>query len=181
MECCLIWRTTTTRYFIVSMSSKLISWALRWIALNLAKKKLYVHAELAESPMNLTFRCTACIPNMCKQQLTIACFWVPTSFFQANMNSGFKWKPTMSNRNHRFNFPNSICIDSSSQSQAISDGQGFENPQGYVGKGMKGQGRGKDFPTPTKPLPLTGVWGLPTEILRGKLRTSYGCFYLYKF
>ena len=45
----------------------------------------------------------------------------------------------------------------------VSDGQGFENPQGYVGKGMKGQGRGKDFPTPTKPLPLTGVWGYPQK------------------
>jgi hypothetical protein len=39
--------------------------------------------------------------------------------------------------------------------------QGFINPQGYVGKGTKGKGRGwKSKPLP-KPVPLLWVAGLP--------------------
>ena len=41
----------------------------------------------------------------------------------------------------------------------ISVGQGFDQPQGYKGKGTKGKGQGQDFNTPEKPLPLTRVRG----------------------
>ena len=40
-----------------------------------------------------------------------------------------------------------------------SVGQGFDKPQGYEGKGIKGKGQGQDFHTLVKPLPLTRVKG----------------------
>ena len=36
----------------------------------------------------------------------------------------------------------------------ISGGQCMTNPQGYMGKGMKGKGQGQDFHTLAKPLTL---------------------------
>ena len=41
----------------------------------------------------------------------------------------------------------------------FSVGQGFDKPQGYEGKGIKGKGQGQDFHTLVKPLPLTLVKG----------------------
>ena len=40
-----------------------------------------------------------------------------------------------------------------------SVGQGFDKPQGYEGKDIKGKGQGQDFHTLVKPLPLTRVKG----------------------
>ena len=44
-----------------------------------------------------------------------------------------------------------------------SDGQGFGKPQGYKGRGKEGKGQGKDFETPSKPLPFVKGQGSPEK------------------
>ena len=39
-----------------------------------------------------------------------------------------------------------------------SNGQGFEQPCGYMGTGTEGKGQGMDLKTPEKPVPLSRVW-----------------------
>ena len=48
----------------------------------------------------------------------------------------------------------------------FSVGQGFDQPQGYEGKGIKGKGQGQDFYTLVKPLPLTRVKGFARVFAR---------------
>ena len=46
-------------------------------------------------------------------------------------------------------------------SRPASDGQGFQKPHGYTGKGTAGKGQGTDFKTLEKPLPSSWVRGYP--------------------
>ena len=43
----------------------------------------------------------------------------------------------------------------------FSDGQGFQKPHGYMGKGTTGKGQDTDFKTLKKHLPLSQVRGYP--------------------
>ena len=54
-----------------------------------------------------------------------------------------------------------------------SVGQGFDQPQGYEGKGIKGKGQGQDFHTPAKPLPLTRVRGFCKGFCKGYSRVTF--------
>ena len=46
--------------------------------------------------------------------------------------------------------------------------QGFQKPQGYMGKGLEGKGQGIEYLTPQKPLPLSKGKGIPLVLLAGK-------------
>jgi hypothetical protein len=47
--------------------------------------------------------------------------------------------------------------------------QGFQKPQGYMGKDLEGRGQGSECLTPQKPLPLNEGKGIPSVFLVGKL------------
>jgi hypothetical protein len=61
-----------------------------------------------------------------------------------------------------------------------SEEQGFHKPQGYVGKGMEGQGQGQTFYTLEKPLPLTEGKGF-ARVAQGLLEVNNSFFINVKY